>query len=58
VLQFNAVSNRLYTIEYKNSLSAPSWLVLHSELAGATRVVTYTDSSSPPTNRFYRVRTP
>jgi hypothetical protein len=58
VLQFNAVSNRLYTIEYKNSLSAPSWSVLHSEPSGLTRVVTFTDSSAPPTNRFYRVRTP
>lgn len=58
VLQFNAVSNRLYTIEYKNSLSDPNWSVLHSESLGPTRVVTYTDSLAPATNRFYRVRTP
>jgi hypothetical protein len=58
VLQFNATANRLYTIEYKNSLSAPSWSLLHNEPAGAARLVTITDVSAPPANRFYRVRTP
>lgn len=58
VLRFNAAANKTYTVEYKNTLGAPSWTLLRSEAAGAARTVQFTDSISPTATRFYRVRTP
>ena len=57
VLQFNAGDGRTYTIEYKNTLNAPSWSKLTDVPAGVARLVQVPDPSATPT-RFYRLRTP
>ena len=55
--QFNSESGFVYTTEYKDALSQPSWNFL-SATNGTGGLVTVTDSSAAGLQRFYRVRTP
>ena len=57
-LQFNAVSNRTYTIQYRDQVTTAPWLKL-ADIPGRsnTSVVRVTDVGYT-TNRFYRVITP
>jgi hypothetical protein len=57
--QFNAESNRSYTVEYVGDLSANNWSVLTniSPLPAPANVLV-SDSVFSDSNRFYRVRTP
>jgi hypothetical protein len=59
-LQFVAISNKTYTVEYRDSLSAGNWQGLIDVPADAsTRVFTIHDSVPPGTpSRFYRVVSP
>jgi hypothetical protein len=58
-LQFNAVSNRTYTLLYKDSLGAPVWNKLSDVPSrGSNWVDTITDALPNSTNRFYRLTTP
>ena len=57
-VQFSAVTNRTYSVQYKDSLAAPTWSKLADILQ---RNVTRTESivdSGPKTNRFYRLVIP
>jgi len=57
-LQFNAVSNRTYSIQFKPSLDAASWQKLTDVAARATnRLETVVDPQGTP-GRFYRLATP
>lgn len=56
-IQFNAISNKTYTVQYKDALSLPFWRRLGDFPARTdNRVETITGSTW--TNRFYRVVTP
>jgi hypothetical protein len=57
-IQFTAQSGRGYTIQYRDSLAAGTWLEL-TDIAppGATQMITYDDLTASP-QRFYRVITP
>jgi hypothetical protein len=57
--QFNAVSNRSYAVEYRDSLATGSWTRLQDVLPAPTnRVFILTDPLEGTNLRFYRVRTP
>lgn len=57
-LQFNAVSNRTYSIQFKSALDAASWQKLTDVVARATnRLETVVDPQVAP-GRFYRLATP
>ncbi len=57
-VMFNAVSNNTYTVQFKESLSAPAWLKLADVLARTNNRVEVILDPSWTTNRFYRVVTP
>jgi hypothetical protein len=57
LLTFLAVSNRTYTVEFKNALSEPSWShLIDVGAASFDRAVQI--NTMAPADRFYRVRTP
>ena len=57
-LQFNAVSNRTYSVQFKGSLDAPSWQKLIDLGARSTnRLEIIVDPEATP-GRFYRLATP
>ena len=57
-LQFTAVTNRTYTVQYTDSLSLPDWKKLADVLAKTTtRTETIIDRNAT-TNRFYRLVIP
>ena len=57
-MRFEAAANKGYTVEYKNTLSAPSWTLVQSIASGAARTVQVTNSTAGAATRFYRVHTP
>ena len=57
VIRFNAISNKTYTVQYKDALGLPFWTRVKDVPAQTSnRVETVTDPAW--TNRFYRVVTP
>lgn len=57
-LQFSAVSNRTYSVQFKGSLDAPAWQKLIDVGARSTnRIETVIDPEATP-GRFYRLATP
>jgi len=57
-VQFTAVSNRTYTVQYSDGLNPPRWQKLGDILAQrVTRTETVLDPS-PRNNRLYRIVTP
>ncbi len=57
-LQFSAVSNRTYTVQYTDRLNPAQWKKLADVLAqNVTRIETVPDPN-PRTNRLYRIVTP
>ncbi len=58
MVQFAAVSNRTYTVQFKEGLNAPAWSRLVDVPARATNVVHRIEDPAWTTNRFYRVATP
>jgi len=57
-LQFFSVSNKTYTIEYQNSLTAGPWTKLTDLPAQATSGTRQTTDPAANATRFYRIRTP
>jgi hypothetical protein len=58
-LQFVALSNRTYSVEYRNSLEPGTWSTLMKVSARLTnRVETVTEPGGAPETRFYRLTTP
>jgi len=58
ILQFNAVSNRTYSVQYTEDLGSGQWWTLADIVAAPeTRIVTITNVPSGPA-RFYRLVTP
>lgn len=57
-VQFAAVSNRTYTIQFKDDLNAPEWARLTDILARSTNAIHRVEDPDWTTNRFYRVATP
>jgi hypothetical protein len=58
LVQFNAVSNRTYTVQYTDGLNPVQWQKLADVLArAATRLETIFDPGTGPT-RYYRLVTP
>ena len=58
LLEFLAISNRTYTIEYGDALDAQSWQTLVSLPARATNRLELVPDFPVSTNRFYRLVTP
>lgn len=57
-VQFDAVSNRSYTVQFRTSFSTGAWLRLQDvPAAGSNRTVELTNGLSDP-SRFFRVVTP
>lgn len=57
-LTFLAISNKSYTIEYKNALTDSGWSRLTDINSAPTNRLLQFNSFVPSTNRFYRARTP
>ena len=58
LISFHAVSNRTYSVEYKDGLNAPAWARLTDVVArNADWTATATDPA-PGTNRYYRLVVP
>lgn len=58
-LQFHALANRSYSIQYQNALNAPGWVSLTNVAPAAQeRTISAMDKQPAPGNRFYRLITP
>jgi hypothetical protein len=58
-VEFHAVSNRTYAVDYRTQLRVGSWQRLTDVIAAPTnRVIEVTDSNAGPPTRFYRLVTP
>jgi hypothetical protein len=56
VIAFPAISNRLYEVDYANSLTPPQqWSILASNLPGLDSIISINDTNPAP-QRFYRVK--
>ncbi|HXJ72842.1 MAG TPA: hypothetical protein VNM37_08310, partial [Candidatus Dormibacteraeota bacterium] len=51
---FATANGLVYRIEYKNTLSAASWTLLHT-VSGTGELITTSDPSATEPSRFYRV---
>jgi hypothetical protein len=59
VVQFQAQSNKTYTLEFRDSLSSSSWTKLADFVALRTNtLVSLTNRSDAPRTRYYRLATP
>lgn len=57
-ITFQAVSNKTYSVEYTDDLSAPIWTKLADVTATATNRTTSVIDPTPSDTRFYRLSTP
>ena len=59
-LEFSAVSNKTYTLQYRDDLTTVGWSnLLHVESAPFNRTISLTNAMPPaPTTRYYRLVTP
>ena len=57
-LTFLAVSNKTYTVQFKNALTDPSWGRLTDVTSAPTNRLITIDSLVPLSTRFYRLVTP
>src|SRR6185503_16785050 len=57
-MEFDAVSNRTYAIQYKPSVDATNWLTLTGIVGRRTNRTEVMFDSPIVTNRFYRIVTP
>jgi hypothetical protein len=58
VIEFNAVSNRTYSVEYKDRFEAAAWTRLADVLARPTNWPATVIDPTPGTNRLYHLATP
>jgi hypothetical protein len=56
LIDFPSVFGKSYQLEYKNDLSATTWISLGTPIPGTGAIVEASDSSAAGTFRFYRVR--
>ena len=54
-LRWEAVSNHIYRVQYKNNLSDLVWTNLGADIAAMSNFATATDVIGPNPQRFYRV---
>jgi hypothetical protein len=57
-VQFSAISNRTYSIQYKDSVGSTQWFKLGDVLALASNRLERIPDPASTTNRFYRLVTP
>ena len=57
-LEFLAISNRTYTVEFSDTISAANWPKLADFAAARTNRILRINDSAATTNRFYRLATP
>ena len=57
-LHFQSVSNRTYTVQFKDGLDAPLWNKLADVVARSTNRLQVITDPAPGTNRIYRLVTP
>jgi hypothetical protein len=57
-LRFTAVSNRTYSVQYKNSLNDPDWSKLIDVGSQTTNRIEVIVDSDPRAGRYYRLVTP
>jgi len=57
-IEFLAMSNRTYTIQFTDSLSSGAWSRLGDVVARSTNRVELLSDPNPGPNRFYRIATP
>ena len=57
-LQFTAISNRTYSVQFKESLEAATWSKLSDVVATPQTITAMVPDVGTSTNRFYRVVTP
>ncbi|MCX6894669.1 MAG: hypothetical protein NTZ16_04045, partial [Verrucomicrobia bacterium] len=55
-IQFSSVAGAVYSLEYKDSLTAPAWLPLGGSVAGNGAVISLSDTNPPAGERFYRLK--
>ena len=58
VLTFEAIANRTYALEFKDSLAAPAWTELSNVEAAPTNRLHQITTPAPANSRFYRLVTP
>ena len=59
VLQFTALSNHTYRVEWSDQLAAGSWhLLFQTPSTSSNRSIQITNSTASPAQRFYRLATP
>jgi uncharacterized repeat protein (TIGR01451 family) len=54
-LSFQSAVGLNYTLEYKNLLTDPNWIILSPSTPGTGNPLTLSDTNSPPAMRFYRI---
>ena len=58
-VMFGEISNRTYTVQYKETLASPLWLKLQDVVSQPIhRTEQIRDTNASPTGRFYRLITP
>jgi hypothetical protein len=55
-ISFQSLEGLDYTLEYKDSFTDPSWILLPPATTGTGMLLILQDTNSSPLNRFYRVR--
>ena len=57
-MEFQAMSNKTYALQYKGSLSDAAWQTVNSSIARRTNYSAVVIDPAPSTTRFYRLVTP
>ena len=58
LITFQAMSNKTYSVQYKDHLEAGTWLKLTDLVARASNRMERVTDPNPGTNRLYRIATP
>lgn len=54
-IQFLSIAGQQYALEYKNTLSDPSWTIIPHALTGTGGVLEFDTTNGLPASRFYRI---
>ena len=58
ILEFGAISNRSYTIDFRNTFDSGTWTNLYDvPAATSNRIIRFTNTVTTP-KRFYRIQIP
>jgi hypothetical protein len=55
-ITWQSISGRVYRLEYKNDVTAPSWTEVPADVVSTGSSTTTTNATGGATNRFYRVK--